>query len=155
VDAATGDHRHEVLASDLSPRALEVARAGRYPTARLAEIPARFRDRHLVERGDVFEIAAPLRRRVRFSQHDLLGPLLAPVEAVIARFDLVLCRNVLIYLNARLQGLLVDRLASVVAPGGVLVLGPYESVPVGRGRGLRRVTGAPPHLNVYAAGAPR
>jgi chemotaxis methyl-accepting protein methylase len=124
------DGRFEVFASDVSVRALEIARRGAYPAARADEVPARYRG-YLTGRGDEIVVADRLRERVTFCHHDLLGPTLAPPEAVLARFDLVLCRNVLIYLGDRLQERLCARLASALAPGGVLVLGPFESLPPG------------------------
>lgn len=128
-EACAPARRYEVFASDRNRAALAVAATGRYPAPRAAEIPGRYRERHVDVRDGHLELAAPLRERVRFCEHDLVGPALAPAEAVLARFDLVLCRNVLIYLEAPLQERLVDRLAAVLAPGGVLVVGPFEALP--------------------------
>lgn len=119
----------EIIASDLNARALAFARRGRYPLATGAEIPADLRRTYTVERGGQLEIAPALRDHVRFGQHDLLGPSLAPPAAVLARFDLVLCCNVLIYLGRRLQVRVLERLLAVLGPGGALALGAHERPP--------------------------
>jgi two-component system CheB/CheR fusion protein len=142
---------HEVIASDVSVRALEVARRGAYPAARAEEVPAPFRDLYLVERGDEVVVGDALRGLVRFCHHDLLGPTLVPPEAVLARFDLVLCRNVLIYLSERLQERLCARLAAALAPGGVLALGPFEALPAGLEPILTPAPGLPPELRFFIA----
>lgn len=142
--------RFEVIASDVSVRALEIARRGAYPAARADEVPARYRH-HLLDGGDELHVAAALRDRVTFCHHDLLGPALAPPEAVLARFDLVLCRNVLIYLADRLQERLCARLASALAPGGVLVLGPFESLPAALDAVLAPAPGVAPELRLFTA----
>lgn len=142
--------RYEVIASDVSTRALETARRGAYPAPRAEEVPPRYRS-YLVERGDEVQIADRLRDRVRFCHHDLLGPNLVPPEAVLARFELVLCRNVLIYLTDRLQERLCARLAAALAPGGVLVLGPFESLPPALDELLVPTPGIAPELRFYTA----
>jgi chemotaxis protein methyltransferase CheR len=65
----------------------------------------------------------PLRRLVRFQVHNLLEPAPHP-----GQFDIVLCRNVLLYLNADKRRAAFDRLASAMAPDGWLMLGAGETV---------------------------
>ena len=144
-----GPPEHEIIASDVSVRALEAARRGAYPAARADEVPARYRTRHLIEGGEEVRVGEALRARVTFCHHDLLGPRLAPAEAVLARFDLVLCRNVLIYLDGRLQERLCARLVAALGPGGVLVLGPFESLPGALERRVVPVRGVPADLRVF------
>jgi len=123
-----------VLATDVDEGALDVARAGRYPADGAGTVPARLRGRWLgpAVAGRV-EVAPELRSRVTFARHDVVGPRLAPREAVIAGFDLVLCRNVLIYFDGRLARNALDRLAAVLRPGGALVLGPADAPGAGPG----------------------
>jgi chemotaxis protein methyltransferase CheR len=65
----------------------------------------------------------PLRRHVHFQVHNLLEPMSHP-----GQFDIVLCRNVLLYLNAERRSLVFDRIASAMAPDGWLMLGAGETV---------------------------
>ncbi|HEU0284815.1 MAG TPA: protein-glutamate O-methyltransferase CheR, partial [Sphingomicrobium sp.] len=94
------------------------------------------------ECGDGWRIADPLRRNVRFHVHNLLD---APPHA--GSFDIVLCRNVLLYLCAEKRQLAFDRLASSMAEDGWLMLGAGETVigqtkkltADGKARGLYRL----------------
>lgn len=97
-----------VLATDLSAAAVARAREGSYPGRSIPDA---------------------LRARVTFARHDITGPRLAPSEAIVARFDLVLLRNVLIYFRTSLQERVIHRVAGVLPAGGALVLGPVERVP--------------------------
>ena len=75
------------------------------------------------ECDDGWRAVEPLRRLVRFQVHNLLEPAPHP-----GQFDIVLCRNVLLYLNAERRGLVFDRLAGAMAPDGWLMLGAGETV---------------------------
>jgi chemotaxis protein methyltransferase CheR len=133
-EAQKGGARPEaatVLGTDLSAPALRVAEAGTYPAAAAAALPADLAGRYLVPApgpgpgpgaGRV-AVAASLRAEVpvRFRCHNLLragepGP-----------FDLILCRNVLIYFDPRSRGEALRRLREALVQGGVLLLGPSEA----------------------------
>jgi two-component system CheB/CheR fusion protein len=148
---AGGDRPFEVIATDLDDDALEVARRARYRPEALAAIPPSFRARFV--EGE--EIAPSLRGRARFARHDLMGRVLAPAEAVLASFGLVLARNVLIYFDRRLQRKALDRLAAVLEPGGALVLGDSESLPLDFGGLLEHHPRVAPHLRIYQRGRDR
>lgn len=129
-------HRHpaSVLASDRVAQVVEQARLGTYPRAAVvAAVPAELRARYFVPRGDGLQVVQALREAVTFAVHDLLGLELAPREALLAEFDLVLCRNVLIYLDARSQVRAFERLRAVLSAGGALLLGPSEEPHAGSG----------------------
>jgi two-component system CheB/CheR fusion protein len=119
----------DLLASDLDRRTLEGARAGCYTPAVAAEVPPTYRARFLVAEGNRACVTPALRARVRFAYHDLLGRTLAPPEAVVASFELVLARNVLIYFDRRLQQKALERIAGTLEPGAALVLGRVETMP--------------------------
>lgn len=147
---ARGGPRWEVIASDRAAAPLAVARLGRYDRAGAARIPAELRAEYTVASGDELVIAAALRSRVVFCEHDLLGPSLAPAEAVLARFDLVLCCNVLIYLERHLQVRLIERLLTVLAPRGALALGAHEQPTAEIAARLRRYPGLAQPVNLFA-----
>jgi two-component system CheB/CheR fusion protein len=121
--------RFEVVASDVDAASLAVGRAGRYPAAAASAVPPPLRERFLQAAGDEVTVSAELRPFVRFAEHDLVGRVLAPREAVVASFALVLVRNVLIYFDRRLQQKALERMAAVLEPGGALVLGDAETLP--------------------------
>jgi chemotaxis methyl-accepting protein methylase len=144
----------ELYATDLDRRALAAAEAGEYPADSAAGVPAHLREDHLVFDGDRVRMSPGLRPRVRFSYHDLFGTPLAPREAVIASFDLVMVRNVLIYFERRLQEQALRRLAAMLQPGGALVLGPVETLPGALSDQLRGFPGMAPELRIYQAPPP-
>lgn len=112
----------EVVATDLDAGALEAARAGVYREEALAELPPELRARFLEpgERPGLWRVGAEARSRVRFQAGDLCG------DPPGGRFDLVCCRNVLIYLDPQAQRRAYARMDQALAPGGFLMLGEAE-----------------------------
>lgn len=147
ASACPGRSGFSVLGSDLDPRSLALATAGVYPVAALAGLPAGLRSAWLVPCDGGARLADALRPHVVFARHDLAGRQLAPNEAVVARFDVILCRNVLIYMEMPLQARVRTRLAGMLSPGGALVLGPAE-LP-GPEEGLEAWPGLDPALRIY------
>ncbi|HET9650634.1 MAG TPA: protein-glutamate O-methyltransferase CheR [Usitatibacter sp.] len=113
-----------VLATDIDPAALNAAHEGAYPEEAVAELPAALRERFLLrETGRMCWRANPaLRARIEFCRHDLLGPLQPRRRS----FDLVACRNLLIYLQRDMHEKALARLRQALADDGVLVLGEAE-----------------------------
>jgi chemotaxis protein methyltransferase CheR len=121
LEAAHAPRECRVLATDVDPGALAAARLASYPVHRLREIPDEYRGCFEC-RGTAFGPCDRLRNRVEFSRLELTaGP--APAEG---GFDLVLCRNVLIYFTRPLQARAAGCLVSALAPGGILCLGEAE-----------------------------
>jgi chemotaxis protein methyltransferase CheR len=113
---------HEVLATDLSEAALAQARVGRYPSTSVREVPPEIARWALTADGDDVRVTERARVGVRFERRNLL-------DATYPRgFDLVLCRNVLIYFDRTTQDDVVRRLVQSVVPGGYLALGYTEHV---------------------------
>lgn len=139
----------EVLATDRDESSVAAARSGRYGPAALATLPEAARRDHFVDDGDAARASEALASRVTFAVHDLLGPRLAPREAIVAEFDLVLCRNVLIYLDDRSLRTAGSRIASVLRPGGALVLGLTELVPKAVTARFEPFPGTDPALRVF------
>ncbi|PZR54153.1 chemotaxis protein CheR [Xylanimonas oleitrophica] len=113
----------EILATDLSDQVLAQARSGTYSQLEINRgMPASMMVRHLVRSGAQWQVNPDLRRSVTFRKHNLLDMLpLGP-------FDIVFLRNVLIYFDVAVKHDILRRVARVMAPGGVLVLGSAETV---------------------------
>ncbi|HJS46457.1 MAG TPA: protein-glutamate O-methyltransferase CheR [Gemmatimonadales bacterium] len=110
-------------ASDLDRASLDRARAAAYPAPAFLELPPAMRDRHTREGKGQRVVNERVRRLVRFHRHDLIeDPPPAPP------YDLVLCRNVVIYFDRETQERLFLRFAQALTPGGILVLGKVETL---------------------------
>ena len=112
----------DVLGTDISPAALAAAEGGCYGGRAVRLLAPAVRERYLRRQPDGrYQVTAQLQVLTRFRRHNLaLAPGPPPGEAA---FDVVVCRNVLIYLSTRLIGRAVGNLERALRPGGVLVLG--------------------------------
>lgn len=114
----------EIVATDVSDIALARARSGRYSQFEIQRgLPIRRMVRWFESEGDAWVANPELVRRIAFRRMNLVSDPLP-----IGRFDVILCRNVLLYLNAELRRTAFERFATVIRPGGVLVLGAGETV---------------------------
>ena len=113
--------RIRVLGTDIDATVLKQARAAEYPDEALSETPAETRRRWFSD-GPPYRLEPDIRSLVEFRQLDILDG--APgFEA-----DLVLCRNLLIYLESRAQKEVFRTFADVLRPDGFLVLGRVETL---------------------------
>jgi two-component system CheB/CheR fusion protein len=110
-----------IFATDVDPDAIAFARRGTYPAAALEGVPASLVERHFDRVRDQYEIKKQVRAITVFGQHDL------GQRAPFPRIDLVLCRNVLIYLTTELQRRALQLFAFSLRDHGYLVLGKAES----------------------------
>jgi len=113
-----------VLATDVNENALAAARRGVYGALAVRDVPARER-RWLIEREGSFTVEPALRAHVTFARHNLVDP---PPAAPRGAWDLVVCRNVLIYFAPVAAARLLQRFARSVREGGALVVGASEVV---------------------------
>lgn len=112
-----------VLASDIAPHALIKARAARYDDDGLRKVPEGLRRAWTQEVDGQVEIAAEARSVVRFRSLNLLGD-----WPMAAQFDVIFCRNVMIYFDTPTKERLIARFAARLAPGGHLYIGHSERV---------------------------
>ncbi len=117
--------RIEILATDLSTRALKKARLGVYPAERLREFPPLWRQRFLMKDGadGSLRVRPEVVSRIEFRQINLMEPFRHG-----RRFHVIFCRNVMIYFDRRTQTDLVGRLSACLEPGGYLFVGHSESL---------------------------
>jgi chemotaxis protein methyltransferase CheR len=117
--------RFRVLATDISTRALAAARTGIYAADKLE--PARQILSRYFLRGtagaDAFQVRPEVRSLVEFGRANLVEGKLPP-----GPFQVVFCRNVMIYFDKTTQEHVVNRLAASIAPGGYLFIGHAESL---------------------------
>ena len=112
-----------IVGSDVDALALAVAEAGRYPVQSVEAIRAVLPEPYGGVRDGCFEIDPMLRDRVVFRREDLTTPTADP-----GRYDLVCCRNFLIFLGREGQRRVLDAASRALRPGGILALGRTESL---------------------------
>ena len=121
-DLAAWDAR--ILATDIDTDMVEEGSRGIYANDMLDDIPGEFR-RRFVEPHDEQSFSMPqdLKDLVAFRHLNLLGawPMKGP-------FDMIFCRNVVIYFDRETKKTLIDRFADILAPGGLLFVGHSESL---------------------------
>ena len=117
----------DILATDIDTEILEAALNGVYHEERLREVPVQARNRWFTPENGKFKLAPEIRDMVTFSRSDLYE------TATFPECDLILCRNVLIYLERSHQERILKGFADALRSGGVLVLGKAETL-VGESR---------------------
>ena len=153
--------RIDIVATDLSTEVLEKAKAGIYSQFEVQRgLPIQMLIKYFTQVGETWQIAPEIRAMVQFRPFNLMNDF-----ASLGMFDVVFCRNVLIYFDQQTKVGVLERAARVVERDGYLVLGAAETVvgltdsfkPVPDRRGLyspnlrTKLTGAP-RLAVVAAG---
>jgi chemotaxis protein methyltransferase CheR len=146
MSAALAGWRIEILATDLSQEVLEKSRTGIYSQFEVQRgLPIQMLVKYFSQTGDVWQINADVRAMVQHRQLNLLHDF-----SQLAAFDVIFCRNVLIYFDQDTKISILNRLAKANEPDGFLVLGAAETVvgltdvyrPDPDRRGLYRPNGA-------------
>ena len=116
----------EVLATDISTRVLEKARQAVYPIEKMKDIPAEYLRAYMLKGGGehkgVMKVSPELHRIVRFARVNLH----ADSYPVAGLFDLIFCRNVLIYFDQESKEKVIDGIVRHLSPTGLLFVGHSE-----------------------------
>lgn len=114
----------QILATDISPSMLRQAADGRYDQATLGRgLSDERRQRFFVPLSTQWEIRPEIKKRVRFKELNLLKGFQG-----LGRFDIIFCRNVLIYFSQDIKRDILTRATALLNPGGYLFLGSAESL---------------------------
>jgi len=128
--------RVEIVATDMAPRVLEKAKAGVYSQFEVQRgLPIQRLVQHFEQTGDQWRIKPNIRQMVTFQKQNLLEPFSA-----LGNFDVVFCRNVLIYFDAETKRQVLGRIARQTPDDGYLIMGAAETV-VGLSRDFQPVEG--------------
>jgi len=122
--------RAQIYATDIDPKTLAIAPKARYPLRHkrlymenyqqaLPEVPF---SKYVREEGNELIFDPKLLENVRFLKHNLVS------DEPFSRFEMILCRNVLIYFIPELQDRVIRKFIRALVPGGVLMIGTKESL---------------------------
>src|SRR5262249_31537921 len=119
-----GGWRIDLLATDISTEVLEKAKAGIYSQFEVQRgLPIQLLIKYFTQVGDCWQIAPDIRAMVQFRPFNLLHDF-----SSLGPFDLVFCRNVLIYFDQDTKSSVLERIARIIERDGYLVLGAAETV---------------------------
>jgi chemotaxis protein methyltransferase CheR len=153
--AALAGWRIEIVATDLSQEVLEKSKAGVYSQFEVQRgLPIQLLVKYFTQSGDIWQLNPDVRSMVQFRQLNLLQDF-----SHLGTFDIIFCRNVLIYFDQDTKAVIFERMARCLEADGTLLLGAAESVvgitdafrPVADRRGLYQLN---PARGARPAGAP-
>ena len=120
--------RFDIVGTDVDADAIQAARRGRYVEAAFSDTTPAVRDTYFPLLDGLHTATDDVRNLVSFQRADLLD-----ATKAVSRFNLIVCRNVIIYFRRETQQWLFERFHDLLLPGGFLVLGKVESL-IGRSR---------------------
>lgn len=112
----------QIFATDIDSGALDFARAGLYGADAVKWVPADLLERYFTAEGENFRISKDVRSSIVFAMHNLVS------DPPFSRLDMIVCRNVLIYLEQSIQRHLMSLFSSILNSDGVLFLGTSETI---------------------------
>ncbi len=113
---------HSIIGTDIDKAALNQANKGQFNDSDMKAIPRAIRDRYFVKEGEHWLADSKLRSLLRFQEGNLLADRFA------TGFDLIMCRNVVIYFTDEAKDRLYERFSASLKPGGVLFVGSTERI---------------------------
>lgn len=116
--------RVEIMATDISNEVLEKAKAGLYSQFEVQRgLPIQLLVKYFQQTGEIWQIGSSIRAMVKFQNKNLLESL-----ADLGKFDVVFCRNVLIYFDQETKAKVLDEIHNILSDDGALFLGGAETV---------------------------
>lgn len=116
--------RVEIIATDISSEMVERARSGTYSQFEVQRgLPIQYLVKHFRQMGDKWQLSPQIRQMVTFREYNLLHEL-----SPLGTFDIIFCRNVLIYFDQQTKARVLDNMSRLLPSDGVLYLGGAETV---------------------------
>ncbi|RRN69696.1 protein-glutamate O-methyltransferase CheR [Peribacillus simplex] len=112
----------QILATDLDENVLARAVLGFYPERSLTEVPEEIKRKYFEKEGDFYRVNDEIKKRVTFRKQNLLA------DRFDRGFDLVVCRNVLIYFTEEAKSLLYEKFSASLKSGGIFFVGSTEQI---------------------------
>ncbi|PLR99745.1 CheR family methyltransferase [Bacillus sp. T33-2] len=112
----------QILATDIDENVLAKARLGVYPDRSVNEVPADILRKFFIKEGNFYKVADEVKRSVTFKKQNLLS------DSFGGPFDLIICRNVLIYFTEEAKEGLYRKFSSALKSGGIFFVGSTEQI---------------------------
>ncbi|MDM5294111.1 protein-glutamate O-methyltransferase CheR [Peribacillus simplex] len=112
----------EILATDLDENVMARAELGIYPERSLTEVPEEIKRKYFEKEGSFYRVNDEIKKRVTFKKQNLLA------DRFDRGFDLVVCRNVLIYFTEEAKSLLYEKFSASLNSGGIFFVGSTEQI---------------------------
>ena len=113
----------EIVGTDISQTVVNKAKQGRYDELSVVRgLEPQRRDKFFSKKDDDWVIRPEIMQRTRFTELNLLNN-----YSLLGKFDIIFCRNVLIYFSSEMKKDILERMAAILKPGGIIVLGGSES----------------------------
>jgi chemotaxis protein methyltransferase CheR len=112
----------DILATDIDEGAIQKAKMAIYGSRSLQDCPKDLLSRRFIQQGESYSLVDDIKQTVRFKKHNLLADAFHP------QFDLIICRNVMIYFTEEAKHELYQKFSKALRPGGVLFVGSTEQI---------------------------
>ncbi|MED3660631.1 protein-glutamate O-methyltransferase CheR [Ureibacillus sp. FSL K6-8385] len=112
----------KILATDIDENCLQKAKIGVYPERSLNEVPPDIKAKYFIREGQFYRVKEEIKHTVAFRKHNLLSD---PYEK---NFDLIVCRNVMIYFTEEAKDYIYQEFSKSLRPGGILFVGSTEQI---------------------------
>lgn len=114
--------RHSILATDIDQNILERAKKGEYVSSEVKNVKKEYLQKYFTQIKDKYIIDPKIKSMVTFKRHDLI------LDNYDKGFDLIVCRNVVIYFNQDVKNEIYRKFSASLKPGGLLFVGATESI---------------------------
>jgi two-component system, chemotaxis family, CheB/CheR fusion protein len=122
---AIGDYDIRIYATDIDESALQEARKGAYPVARMKNVSKERLEKYFTREDDIYKVKRSIRQMIAFGRQDLI------TDAPLSHLDLIICRNVLIYFKLDLQIRIIAKFNYALNKNGYVFFGKSESMLTG------------------------
>lgn len=114
--------KHKILATDIDSTILVRAKEGEYTDNEMKNVKAEYLNKYFKSVNNKYQINQSIKNMVTFKKHDLI------LDSYEGNFDIILCRNVVIYFNTDVKNEIYKKFSQSLKPGGLLFVGATESI---------------------------
>lgn len=112
----------QVFATDIDENVIQKAKLALYPERSLAEVPRDIKAKYFVNEGQFYKVKEEIKKTVTYKKHNLLK------DSYDSNFDLIVCRNVMIYFTEQAKDQIYHNFSKALRPGGILFVGSTEQI---------------------------